>query len=183
MAKVKLNLRQMTIPEKVRFAEQVAKAMEGNPIFPSPDPNLDEIKNAAADLQASYDSATAARQTSEERTSIMEQKETTLDAILSKEANYVENKSNGDEAIILSSGMSTRAKPVPATSIGMATDVSLSTGDRDGELFGRWNRVDGAKAYIGEISPDPPTPTSWKQAGVVTNSSMTITGLVSGTKY
>ena len=41
----------------------------------------------------------------------------------------------------------------------------------------------GAKSYVIERSPDPPTATGWGHASVVLKSSATINGLTAGTRY
>ena len=41
----------------------------------------------------------------------------------------------------------------------------------------------GAQSYIVEMSPNPPTNTSWTQVDVVTASKCTVSKLESGTKY
>jgi len=40
MGKIKLNLRNMNVTEKIQFARQIETAMTGNPTFPTPDPPL-----------------------------------------------------------------------------------------------------------------------------------------------
>jgi hypothetical protein len=60
--------------------------------------------------------------------------------------------------------------------------LAATAGDHDGEIDLSWDTVAGAKSYVIEKSPDPPTPTSWAHAGVSTKSKMTISGLTSGTR-
>jgi hypothetical protein len=57
MAKVRLNLRDMTIPEKVAFARQVISAMTNNTNFPTPTPTLGEVTVAANDLEVAANQA------------------------------------------------------------------------------------------------------------------------------
>jgi predicted phage tail protein len=56
-------------------------------------------------------------------------------------------------------------------------------GDHDGELDASWDTVAGAKSYVIEISDDPPTPASWRHAGVSPKSKFTVEGLESGKRY
>ena len=63
------------------------------------------------------------------------------------------------------------------------TALSVTEGDHAAELDLSYDRVSGAKSYVIEQSPDPPTATSWVHATVSTKSSVTISGLVSGTRY
>jgi hypothetical protein len=183
MGKIKLNLRNMGASEKIQFARQIVTAMNGNPNFPTPDPALANVTTDANTLEAAYNEANVARQEATAKASAQDDKESLLDLTLMKLANYVENVSNGDETIIQSAGMSVRSKPAPIGPLGIPAALSATAGDIEGQIRLIFERVYGAKAYIIEISPDPPTPTSWKQVTISTKSSYTVTDLVSGTKY
>jgi hypothetical protein len=88
-----------------------------------------------------------------------------------------------DERMILSAGISvkttTPSTPEPVTPLAL----SATEGDHDGEIDLSWDTVKGAKTYVIERSPDPPTPTSWAHDAVSPKSSLTVSGLVSGTRY
>ena len=97
---------------------------------------------------------------------------------------HVDSVSGGDEAKILSAGLDTRAAATATTQPPpQPAALDATAGDRDGELDASWDTVAGAKSYVIEISEDPPTPTSWKHAGVSTKSKFTIEGLQSGKRY
>ena len=183
MGKIKLNLRNMNVTEKIQFARQIETAMTGNATFPTPDPPLATISTSAADMENAYNNANVARQDASMKVSIQDDKEIVLDANLQKLANYVESASDGNEAKIQSAGMSVRAKPVPVGALPMPAGLAATSGDKEGEIDLSWDRVTGAKSYEVEQSPDPITTSSWKHAGVSTKSSITVSGLTSGTKY
>lgn len=61
--------------------------------------------------------------------------------------------------------------------------LGATGGEHDGEIDLSWDTVAGAKCFVMEKSPDPPTPTSWAHAGVSMKSKMTIATLASGTRY
>jgi hypothetical protein len=183
MGKIKLNLRNMNVTEKIQFARQIETAMTGNATFPTPDPPLATISTSAADMENAYNNANVARQDASMKVSIQDDKEIVLDANLQKLANYVESASDGDAAKIQSAGMSVRAKPVPVGALPMPAGLAATAGDKEGEIDLSWDRVTGAKSYEVEQSPDPITTSSWKHAGVSTKSSITVSGLTSGTKY
>lgn len=183
MGKIKLNLRNMNVTEKIQFARQIETAMAGNATFPTPDPPLATITTCATDLENAYNNANVAKQDASMKVSIQDDKEISLDANLQKLANYVESASDGNEAKIQSAGMSVRAKPVPVGALPMPAGLAATAGDKEGEIDLSWDRVTGAKSYEVEQSPDPITTSSWKHAGVSTKSSITVSGLTSGTKY
>lgn len=173
----------MSVPEKIEFAGQVFKSMDGNPEFPDALPTTATLETDKKNLETAQDEANVARQVSQQKTLIMEEKESTLDNTLRKLGNYVENKTDGDEAKILSSGFLVRAKASPTSVTPQVLSLNLTTGDGEGELDASWNSVSAAKSYVVEVCEDPLTPTGWKPAKPATKSSATITGLTSGKKY
>ena len=183
MSKVKLNLKLMAVTEKVQFARQISTSMTGNATFATPEPPLSEVDDAANNLEAAFNTANVARQNAIEKTSLLDDADTALNNILSKLGNYVDNTSDGDEAKILSAGMSVKAKPVPIGSLPQALALAATEGDNQGEIDLTWDKVYGSRSYVVEYTPDPITPTSWKTAGVSTKSNKSISSLQSGVKY
>jgi hypothetical protein len=183
MGKIKLNLRNMNVTEKIQFARQIETAMTGNPTFPTPDPPLATVATSAGDLENAYNNANVAKQDASTKLSIQDDKVISLDSNLQKLANYVESASDGDEAKIQSAGMSVRAKPAPIGALPMPASLAATAGDMEGEIDLTWDRVRGARSYIVEQCLDPITPTGWKHAAIPTKSSVSIPGLTSGTKY
>ena len=183
MGKVKLSLKTMTVTAKVQFARQVVTSLTGNATFSNPEPPLSDLTDAANNLEAAFNTANVAHQNAMEKTSLMDDADTAINNILTKLGNYVDSTSNGDEAKILSSGMSVKAKPVPIGSLPQPTALAATEGDNEGEIDLSWDKVFGARSYVVEYTPDPITPTGWKSGGVSTKSSKSISSLQSGVKY
>lgn len=173
----------MSITEKIQFVRQIVAAMTGNTTFPTPEPPLADITSAVNALEAAYNEANAARQNAVSLTSVMDDKEQSLNALIAKLANYVENKSDGDQAKIQSAGMLVRSKPVPIGALPAPENLIATAGDGECEIDLSWNPVRGANGYPIEYCEDPITPTGWKPAGVSTKSSHIVKGLTSGKKY
>lgn len=106
-----------------------------------------------------------------------------LDSVLSQLASYVESIGGNDETILTSAGMDVRSTQTPAGNLDAPAALAASAGDRDGEIDLVLDKVNRARSYVIEKSPDPPTATSWSHASVATKSQATIEGLTSGTKY
>lgn len=183
MARVKLNIRGLSTTEKVAKAKLIITALTDNAAFTTPQPSLDAITTAADELEAAHAETQTARQTAVTKTSIMHEKEEALELLLRQLAGYIESVAGDDESKILSAGISIRTT-TPATQ-APATPIALSAteGDHDGEIDLSWDTVKGAKSYVIERSPDPPTATSWVHEAVSLKSSATVGGLVSGTRY
>ena len=138
---------------------------------------VDALEQANAD-------ALEARALSKQRTAVLEEKEDAADALVSRLASFVDSASGGKEDIILSAGMDVRTpgliSNVPPDT---PTNLTATMGDSDGEIDLSWNAMPNAQSYIVQMSPNPPTDTSWTQAAVVAISRHTINNLTSGTKY
>lgn len=183
MTKVKLNIRGLSVPEKIARARQIIAAMTGNPNFPSPQPPLAQLTAAVDQLEADYAAAQAARQEARARTTAVNEAEEAVNRAFSTLGAHVESASGGDEGKIQSAGMDVRA---PSTSSGVLDapeTLNATQGDMEGEIDCSWDKVERARSYIIEVSADPPTSTSWKHAAVSTRSQVTVSGLSSGTKY
>lgn len=183
MAKVKLALRDLTIPEKVQLDRQIVTAMTGNANFATPAPTLASITTAVDALEAAFNVAQAARLEAKQKTELQTTAEQQADALVTQLATYVEGTSAGDAAKIQSAGMDVRADGAPIGDLPAPAGLASTAGDNDGEVDLDWDSVRGAKSYVMEKSPDPITATSWQQASLVTKSKGTVSGLTSGTKY
>lgn len=183
MAKVKLNLKSLSTTEKIAKARQIVTAMTGNPDFTTPHPTLAQVTAVADDLDTAFSDAQAARQTAQTKTSVMHDKEDSLEAVLRQLAAYVESVAGDDESKILSAGISVRSATTSTPPSGPPASLSATEGEHEGEIDLNWDRVRGAKSYVIERSGDPPTATSWAHEAVALKSSATVNGLTSGTRY
>ena len=183
MPKVKLNLRGLSIPEKLARGRQIVTALTGNANFPSPQPTLAMVTTAINDLDTASAASQRARQEARARTSEQNQKEDAFDQILTQLAAHVESVSGDDETKIMSAGMDVRAPASPSSELATPEGLAATASDHEGEIDLQWNSVDGARTYMIQRSADPPTSESWKHETASTRSSVTIQGLTSGTKY
>ena len=175
MAKIRLNFSRLPVPQKVAKAQQIVAALTGNSNFPTPSPTLANITTAATELASAEAESQTARQTGKEKTTVRNQKEDSIDQLMTQLAAYVESVAGDNEQLILSAGMDMRAQPVAATAPpDQPQGLTPTAGDRDGEIDLAWEAVSGAKSYVIEQSADPVTATSWAHAGVSTRSSQTV---------
>lgn len=183
MAKVKLDLATLTIPEKVALARKILTEMTGNADFATPSPPLADLTAKAAVLETRFNTAQQSRNTAQADTGAQNGAEHDLDAAVTAEGGYVEHESGGDEGKIRSTGMDVRADAAPVGALPAPVNLSATTGDHDGEIDLHWDKVKGAKSYTVQQCADPITPTGWAHAAVVTPTKATIEHLTSGTKY
>ena len=184
MVKIKLNFRNLSVPEKITRAQQILTAMTGNARFPHPSPDLSELSSAIAELEAAANAAQAARLEAKQRTAALAQREEDLNRFMSQMVAHVESVAGEDEAVVYSAGFEPRGAATPASGASEApSSLTATAGDHDGEIELSWDAVRGARSYVVERSPDPPAETSWTHAAVSTRSSAAIEGLNSGTRY
>jgi fibronectin type III domain protein len=184
MARIKLNFSRLPLTEKIARARQIVTALTGNTDFPRPTPELVAITAAIDALEAAFTAVQVARQEAKTKTSDQNSKEDIVDRLLTQLASYVEAVAGDNQTLIQSAGMDVRG-PAISTSETPTQPAALTAtaGDHDGEIDLSWDTIVGAKSYIIEKSPDPPTATSWSHAGVSTKSKTTISDLTSGTRY
>lgn len=183
MAKIKLNLKDLSVNDLVAKARQIGSALKTNPNFPTPQPTVAQIEAAADDLEASQAAAHAARQDAQMKTSIAHEKTDSLMGLLRQVAGYVESVAGDDETKILSAGMTMKSTATTPSTVFAPTGLSATAGEHEGEIDLSWDRTKGARSYVIERSPDPLTQTSWVHQGVALKSAATINGLTSGARY
>ena len=179
-ARISLGLSKLSVPEKIEKARHIVTAMTGNANFTTPLPTLANVSTAINTLETAYNAAQGAGPA---QTSIMRDKETILDNLLSQLANYVEIAANGSEAIVLSSGMQLRGKGGRPTS-----GFTVEDGEHSGELV-LHTKSEARTSYVWQMSSDP-VPTSppaanhnWQQIGVSTQAAFIASDLIAGIKY
>lgn len=184
MPRIKLNFANLSVTEKVAKARQIVASLTGNAAFATPTPALAAITAAIDGLETAEGESQTAKQVAKTKTSARNDREDTLDKIMSQLAGYVESVAGDNEEMIRSAGMDTRAAPTSTSGApGQPQGLNATAGDHEGEVDLSWDTVAGARSYVIEKSPDPPTNSSWTHAGVSTKSRSTVSGLTSGSKF
>lgn len=184
MAKVKLNLRNLSTLEIVDLGRRVVRALTGNAAFPSPQPTLAVLTAGIDALETANNNLETSRQEVATNLQIRDDQQAAILTLLRQASAFVESVAGEDESLILSAGMGVRsAASVQSQEPGAPGNLSGSQSDHEGEIDLHWDTVKGAKSYEIQRSADPPTPTSWEHAAVSVKSSATISGLTSGTRY
>ena len=186
MARIKLNLRSLSVPEKTARAQQIVRALTGNPGFTSPHPPLAQVSAAIEELEAASNAAQAARQEAKARTAAQHVKEEALDQLLTQLVAHVESVAGNDDELIMSAGLDVRAPSGPGRSTAsqpISISLTATAGDHDGEIDLSWDTVRGARSYVVQRSPDPPSESTWTHSGISTRSRTSVEGLNSGTRY
>jgi hypothetical protein len=182
MSKVKLELSKKNTAEKTALGNKVVTNMTGNKNFPTPNPTVDALKTATANVAVASDDVEAARKTVQVKLSILSQQESIFDGVITQMGTYVDNISNGDEAVILSSGMDVQKEKSAASLPDKITSVNATSGDNAGEIDLSWDKSYNAKSYVVETAVNATT-LDWKHTLISTKSKAELTGLTTGTAY
>ena len=183
MARVRLNLRSLSVPAKIAKGRHIVTSMTDNKNFPNPTPPLTEVTAALDALEEAFAQMQASRAKVTALTVTQENAEAKLDQTLTQVAAYVESVAGRDDTLITSVGMELKASPSTTTLPSVPQAVTAAAGDHDGELVLSWKSVPRAKSYVIESSTDPATVTSWEHVGIATSATKTINGLKSGTRF
>jgi len=182
MAKVKLELSKKNTSEKTVLGNKVVTNMTGNTNFPNPNPTLDVLKTSITNMTVASDEVEAARKTVQMKLSVLYQQEGIFDGVITQLGTYVDNVSNGDEAIILSAGMDVQKEKSAITLPDKITSVNATSGDNAGEIDLSWDKSSNAKSYVVEIAVNGNT-LEWKHALITTRSRAELSALITGTAY
>ena len=183
MPRIKLNLRNLSTPDKVQRGRQIVTAMINNPNFSSPHPALSEVTDALAGLEQNYALVQAARADVKAKTTTLDDSDSKVNQVLAQLAAYVESIAGTDEKIITSAGLSTKASRSTPSFLSPPQALSATAGDHEGVIELSWKKVPNARSYTIQMSPDPPTAEGWTKAAIATASARTIENLTSGKRF
>jgi hypothetical protein len=109
MPRIKLNLRNLSTPDKVQKGRQIVTAMTNNANFSNPHPPLTEVTATLAALEQNYALAQSAKADVKAKITMLDDAAGKVDQILSQLAAYVESIAGNDEKIITSAGLETKS--------------------------------------------------------------------------
>lgn len=181
MAIPSLNLRGNTHLETLQLTQEIITKMTGNANFGTPNPTLAGLQTrltAARDAVNAYESARQAL------TMLLAERDQAMDdlkADLRSLAGYVASASNGDAAIILSSGMDIKQDSAPIGLPEAPRNLSAQFGANEGTCALDWQGVRGARSYMIECAADANGP--WNPLPPTTEAKTVATNLVAGTRY
>ncbi len=182
MASSKLDLKNRTDDQLATFCDTHVAALTGNADFTTPDPTAAAFATTLTAFKTALTAAQQAQAAAQQKTAVKDAARAALETALNTRRSYVDSKSGGDEAKILSTGFAVRAAGSPVGALPAPIDFLATFGDNPGEVDVTWSAVKGAKSYIVEVRENV-AGTAWGGARVVTKSRATIDGLTTGKTY
>jgi hypothetical protein len=177
MAKVKLGFSKLTVPNKIQQARNILIQMAASGNFVTPTPTLAIVGTATDTLETAFEDASKGGTV---KTAFMHLQEKNLVKLMAQLASYVQTTSQGDETIILSSGMDVAATPSAPQQLLAPEALAIYIGQNESDALLKWKTLKGAKAYVIQQSTDGNT--NWAEAGHCTKATIIISGLTSGAK-
>ena len=183
MARIKLNLRNLTVSEKLAKGRQIVAAMTNNTSFLSPTPALSDVTARLDILEKAFDSVQSAKSEVSTRVVTQDKAAAEVDQILTQLAAYVEAVAGRDDTLITSAGMETKAARSTPSVPDEPEAVSAAAGSHEGVILLSWRPVPNAKSYTIESSTDPAAAASWTHVAIATSATKAINNLKTGTRY
>lgn len=172
-----LKLSSLSVPKKVEKARFIVQSMKGNAYFPSPNPPLASVTDAALVLENAY---LAAQGGGKDETSIMYDKEALLELNLIAVSHYVENIANNNNddgrTVILSAGMEVKSQTPRQKQVFTVKNSKIP-----GKVlltYFAFARAAYLWQYSANIAED-----GWTDAGITVKASTSISGLESEKRY
>lgn len=183
MARVRLNLRNLSVTDKIAKGRRIVAAMTNNASFPNPTPPLSDVTAATDELEKAFASVQAAKSELATRVGLQDNAETKLGQVLTQLAGYVESVAGKDDTLITGAGMETKTTRSTPTVPTPPQGLSATTGEHEGQIDLSWRAVPNARSYTIEASLDPATPTGWTHVGIAASASKAIHNLTTGKRY
>lgn len=179
MSTVKLGWHRKTVPEKIIKGEYIVQQMTANAgIFVTPLPALADVTTAHDNL---IQTAVAAEAGGTALTLAKNNAEDAYDALIAQLMSYVQNVSNGDEAIILQSGMDVRRTPSPLPPPAQVQNLDAFPSRTQGEINLNWGSLGNSYYYqVEQFIEDETGLGVWVKLVVSSKSKYTVTGLATG---
>ncbi len=178
--KITLGLKELTEPELIAKARQLAASMIDNSgIYATCDPTAAQINTAADAAEAGLTAQATANQAALSATTAKDALVGTLEGKLTKAASWTE-----DHVLVAADielVFTLQKERETTTSIAQVLGLVATIGDYAGDVDLGWDPTAKAKSY--EIQCRLATATDWTHAKVSGSSSATIKGLISGTLY
>lgn len=180
LRKVVKAFKQFADAKLLTFAQNVTTCMANAvDVFPTPAPALADVNTAIGNyaelLQLAADR-------SKVQVALKNQAKRSLVALLSQLTDYVNLTGQGNEAILVQSGLDLNKVPQPV-SLKAPTRVMLLDGGNSGQLLLKFKSVTGAASYLFQYTTDATLAEGSWVSIAATGTSYTFSGLTKGSTY
>ncbi len=160
--RVKTGASKMTNTLLVPYLQNHIDMFGAAPIFVTPQPPVVDFLAQFTSYKAAVLEVTALETALREMIRVRDQQRAAMLAQLNIRAAYVQQTSQGDSAVILSSGLGVRNSPTPVNFMPAPTNLRVDLNGEAGMMKIRWDAVPNAYTYDLQCSPDV-TPRVWSE--------------------
>jgi len=144
---VKIGFRKKDDAKRIELGQHVHDEMTGNAYFVTPNPSLANLQTSIDEYSVAYQNALALGKPLK---AILRAKREAFYTMLKAVASYVDSIAQGDAVIITSAGFDTNNAPVSHV-MTQVKSVTVLQGLHSGEVLVEWDKVEGARFYLGYI--------------------------------
>jgi hypothetical protein len=173
-AKVKMGLTKKSTNELIPYIQNHIEMMTGNPNFVTPQPPAADLLAAFNDYQETALAVINLETTLKDTVALRDQQRGTLTGLMNVRAGYVQQTSNGNRQVILTSGLGAKNPPTPVDFLPAPTNLRVDLNGEAGLMKIRWDVVPYAKTYKLQCSRDV-TPRVWEDLANGTKTTVTKT--------
>jgi hypothetical protein len=163
-ARVKMDLSRRSNENVVGFVGNHITMMTGNANFPTPSPTPADLLAAYTAFQQKVASTAAAYSVYQDELAGRDQARAELDTMMRRRGAYVQDASNGNRQVIVSSGLEVNNPPVPVGVLPPPTLLHAELNGTAGVIRLTWVGIPKARGYIVQCSKDV-TPRVWELEG------------------
>ena len=185
MSKIKINVSNLPVPQKLIRGEQFINMGTSNPNVPGNAALITAMTTAQAALQNAEEAVDQARNTAKQKTADRNVALEVWGTAVTNLAGFTQSATGGNAGKILSAGFEVANPPVPlpVPALVAVTGVTVALNGMPGHSTVSWNDVPGADGYLVQGSPDPITPTSWHMPQIAMKLMAETNGATAGQKY
>ena len=181
MAKIKLDLTNLSVNDLIQKLTDIAAAMTGNATFTSIAAKTTALVTAKTALKTANDDSEAANQVAAQKITLRDTARVGAEDAARTLAAAAEGVTS-DAAELQSGGWDLRGVPTPVGPLPAPASLAATGGDQEGEVDLSWDAIPrGVQTFLAEQAPAPTGP--WTQFYVGKVSKCTASGLTSGTQY
>lgn len=176
MVKISLGFSKFSDSKLLTFADNVITRVSGIAVFSKIFPDVADVTNSRDEFRTALANA---KDGGKSLTSTKNQKRGVLVANLKLWASYIEDHSNNDEALVLSTGFELYKKPTAGSRPQPPSGVRLLDGDLSGKATVKCDKLDNAISY--ESRYREAADSEWKIGPTSTRTTLNIEELKPGT--
>jgi hypothetical protein len=182
MKKIKVGVSKLRPADTAQHADNLVEQLTGNVHVPTPDPPLPTLTDGAQAIRDKEIEIEAKKGELDVLRMQLAGLNDTLKDDIRKLADHVEDKCDGNEEFLRSTGFALIGDPEPRGPVGQVQNLRVQSSDMEGQLGLRWKRTPGAFHYVVDMATSADGP--WTSTVATTSrTTHTMHELTPGQKY